>query len=204
MSNDLFDEGNRPFARRFVVSAARRHQLRSAEWTPLYAPSLPKMPWSVPVSGTRDVTVSPGRFLRLLLWVVGFFPALEVRQGVSRFVILTPTRAYKFAKCHNGLTAFLRAWVDNRSERLSWHAALELYVPNGTEEALPVELLCPVLRSWALGLLIVMPRCELVDRDDAHAFAERHAGDYAPYTSDLHPGNFGVLDGRIVCVDYAD
>ncbi len=56
----------------------------------------------------------------------------------------------------------------------------------------------PVLRSWLGGLVQIYPRCEPFDpqRMDYPEFAS-----FAP--GDKKPDNYGVLDGTVVCIDYA-
>lgn len=69
------------------------------------------------------------------------------------------------------------------------------------------ERLCPVLWWLPFGLLVVMPRCEHVqphlhrDRcfEDGYVKPEHRAEEYG---EDDHCGNYGLLNGRFVKMDY--
>jgi len=149
-----------------------------------------------------------GRLGRFLSWVFG----RRLRHGATRRVLLCGRRAYKVPRCLCGLTPFLRGWLANRDEAQTWRAVSKFYVCK-PGEAPPAERLAPVLGTWLGGIVLVMARCEELTQADAKAyiFAEQDliardspaAFDWERYCTDLHPGNLGRYEGRIVCLDYS-
>lgn len=117
-----------------------------------------------------------------------------IRTGITRTVILTRKRAYKFPTLRYGWDKFLRGLLSNMQEMrfspLSAHFKL-----------------CPVL--WAIpgGWLTVMPRCApLTDEEWAsieHLW-EPGASDWNGLSCDFKRDNLGTLDGEIVLLDYGD
>jgi len=74
------------------------------------------------------------------------------------------------------------------------------YGPNATTDCgccQGIGRLCPVEFYVPLGLAVIMPRLDSVDRDD---LPERDAYDGLPV--DYKLTNFGKLDDRIVLIDY--
>lgn len=115
---------------------------------------------------------------------------MHIRRGVTRTVLLIGPWAIKFPSFRgNGKGLGGRIWsicngILANQEEVTWSA---------------VDGVCPVRFSF-LGLVNVYPRCEPVNSFD---------GDYALIGADFlpeldrKPENLGVLDGRIVWVDYA-
>jgi hypothetical protein len=102
-------------------------------------------------------------------------------------VILTQRRAWKFP------SSFLRGLLANLQET----AFSELDWPE----------LCPVVFALPLGLLVVMPRARLCPPaylDDPRAFEPLLYPVHGQYAvpAEPKPSSFGLLDGRVVAVDY--
>lgn len=116
---------------------------------------------------------------------------MKRRFGCSRTVYLVGRWAIKTPSAQYGLTKFLLGWHSNRMEANRWSWC------TGT---ISEEALCPVLGSYLLGLVLVMTRADEVDYEELLPGElrelERHGGD-------VHSGNVGRLDGRLVLVDYA-
>lgn len=114
-----------------------------------------------------------------------------IRTGITRTVILIGRYAIKVPSfrghVHGDLrgriAGFCHGIIANQTEYL-WHD----FDGWGGRVA-------PVLHSWAWGLIQIYPRCEPAP-DDADLF------ELDPCPGDLKPDNFGVLDGRLVRVDY--
>lgn len=116
-----------------------------------------------------------------------------VRTGITRTVILTRRYAVKVPSlrkhCVGGLRGRLYGFASgilaNDSER-QWSG----YEGWSGQAA-------PVLRSWLGGLVQVYPRCDPLPAD-----FDGHLPKLDPNPGDMKPDNFGVLDGRIVRLDY--
>jgi hypothetical protein len=114
------------------------------------------------------------------------------RQGITREVILTRRYAIKIPKLIYGWQKFLCGLLANMQEATFARA--------GWPE------LCPVVFSIPGGWLVVMRRAEpLSDAEweafDAPAFCET-TGYLIP--AEFKQDSFGMLDGRIVAVDYGN
>jgi hypothetical protein len=114
-----------------------------------------------------------------------------IRTGVTREVLLVGRWALKVPKLTSGWTNFLYGLVANMRER-------EYSAKEWPE-------LCPVVFSVPGGWLIVMLRAgpltdELLDRLDMVGFATPEDGRVLPI--EMKGSSFGVLNGRIVVVDY--
>jgi hypothetical protein len=113
----------------------------------------------------------------------------QIARGVSRTVLLVGRWAVKIPSLRtNGQGVFGVAW--------SFSRGLQANLSERTWSG--VDGVCPVLWSLA-GLVNIYPRCQSVDAFD---------GDYgsigAPFlpAGDRKPQNLGLLDGRIVWIDY--
>lgn len=114
---------------------------------------------------------------------------ISVERGTTRLVVLTSRSAWKFPALH------------------SWRGFLNGLLGNMTEAefaALGWPELCPIRWAAPAGLLVVMARAKsLTDAEwqalDVAAFADRCDG-VVPVED--KQSSFGVLDGRIVAVDY--
>lgn len=121
-----------------------------------------------------------------------------VRRGITRTVLVTKRYAIKLPSLRpygEGLAgvlwSFSRGVLANQSERTWWE--------NETPEN--KAKLCPVLRSHLGGIVQVYPRCEPLPVDEQGEYD----GDLpilVPNPGDDKPGNFGLLAGRIVRIDY--
>jgi hypothetical protein len=117
--------------------------------------------------------------------------------GCTRFVILTKRWAIKVPNFKYGWKAFLEGLLANMQERHFWK--IKFGVPK----------ICPVVFSLPLGFLVVMPKCQALDRpltdDELKEFFAVPWGD-----SDVNipiedkPESFGWLDGRLVAIDYGN
>ncbi len=120
-----------------------------------------------------------------------------IRTGVTRTVILIGAYAVKVPSLrgvHPGgprgrLAGVARGLLANISEHI-WHD----YEPWRGHVA-------PVLHSWLFGLVQVYPRCQPLDLDDDDA-GRAQLPELDPDPGDLKVANFGLLDGRIVRLDY--
>ena len=68
------------------------------------------------------------------------------------------------------------------------------------------ELLCPVFFCSLFGLVLVMKKAEVLMRDLSIDEKEMFKGiteDFGISGYGLY-GNFGILHGKLVCLDYAD
>lgn len=138
---------------------------------------------------------------RFLTWALG----ARYHHGVTRWVFLVGKRAYKVPRFDSGLSLMLTGWLANRNEARAWYAAEELWHGDPNCDVYPPHVLAPVVGKWFGGLLIAMRRCEHPDPLVVEEFlrsADRTW--WAYYCGDMHPGNFGLLDGRMVCIDYPD
>lgn len=115
---------------------------------------------------------------------------MEIRRGVTRTVFLTRRYAIKVPALRRwliggALAGFCRGVLSNLSE-LEWHDADDFR-----------GRVAPVLHSWLSGMIQVYPRCAPVPADWNGPYPET-----SPRIGDEKPANVGILDGRIVWVDY--
>jgi len=125
----------------------------------------------------------------LVVWLMRRI-GLQVEVGVSRAVILTRRWAIKIPHPGRSLRMFLIGMIGNMDERL-WSRF--------------DERLCPVRYCAPGGLFLVMPRVQVVFREDSDLEREDVwlFFDEVPLVQDWNPENFGLLDGNLVCLDYA-
>lgn len=121
-----------------------------------------------------------------------------IRTGICRTVILIGRWAIKVPSFRGHITGDLRGRVAgfchgilaNQSEHV-WH----------TFEGWSGGV-APVLHSWLFGVVQVYPRCEPLDvADDEVGRATLPLLD--PDPGDVKVDNYGLLDGRIVRLDYS-
>jgi hypothetical protein len=120
-----------------------------------------------------------------------------IRAGVTRTVLLVGRWAVKVPSLRGigpapmtmrgRVAGFCRGVLANQSE-YTWH----------TVEGFQGRV-APVLRSWPWGVVQVYPRCEPAPCDAELFFLYPDPGDGAEVGK--HE-NFGLLDGRLVRVDY--
>lgn len=114
-----------------------------------------------------------------------------VRTGITRTVILTRRYAIKVPSLRGGslgghrgrLEGLAKGLLANQSE-YQWHT----FEPWRGGVA-------PVLWSWLGGLVQIYPRCDPLPPGSDMPVLELEPGD-------RKPDNFGVLDGKIVRLDY--
>lgn len=112
------------------------------------------------------------------------------RTGTTRLVILTKLYAIKIPNLLNGWDLFLRGLLGNQQEKI--------FSATGWVE------LCPVLFALPGGFLNVMPRARPLttaewEEFDIDSFLEN---DFRIIPAERKRDSFGVLNGRIVAVDY--
>ncbi len=116
-----------------------------------------------------------------------------VTTGVTRLVFLVGDYAIKVPKPVIW-NHFLRGLIANMEEKLIW------YIVNIPETLISdtKEFLCPIVwASWG-GWIIIMKRTEPVDPETWQPITllEKVCRDHKPQ-------NYGMLDGRMVMIDYA-
>lgn len=117
-----------------------------------------------------------------------------VRNGITRTVILTRHHAIKFPTLRYGWDKFLRGLLSNMSEA-RFSCLSEQF------------RLCPVIWSARGGFMNVMPRCEPLGDAQWERIAidpAREPWEWNGFQCDFKYDNFGVLDGRIVLLDYGE
>lgn len=117
-------------------------------------------------------------------------PVKIVRTGVTRTVILIGRYAVKVPSLRGGssgarLESLCWGILANRSER-QWHDY------EGWRGAV-----APVVGSWLGGAVQVYPRCLPLPLG-----ARGPLPRLEPCPGDVKPDNFGILDGRVVRLDY--
>jgi hypothetical protein len=116
-----------------------------------------------------------------------------VRTGITRTVFLAGRYAIKVPSMRGlcertmagRLASMARGILANQRER-QWHSY------EGWD-----GLVAPVLHSWLGGLVQVYPRCEPLPDGFEGALPELD-----PNPGDIKPDNYGLLNGRIVRIDY--
>ncbi len=124
---------------------------------------------------------------------------LAVRHGISRTVLLTRRWAIKVPSGRGGSIGGARG----RLQSLAWgvlanQSEYQWYAFEGW-----AGQVAPVLRSWLWGLVQVYPRCDPLPVDDRGEYM----GDDPLPVLEPDPGdhkldNYGLLDGRVVRLDY--
>ena len=114
----------------------------------------------------------------------------RVTSGISRTVFLVGRYAIKVPCCRYGWPYFLRGLLANLQER-TWGRG-------GSPK------LCPVLWADRFGLFVVMRRAEiLAEPPTPMRFHQFTFGESIP-PIECKADSFGVLDGRLVAVDYGN
>lgn len=107
------------------------------------------------------------------------------RNGQNRWVILSRRYAFKFPA------------------PTSWRALLYGLLNSMNEAAASDrEHACPVLWRIPGGFLNIMPRCRPLNDSEWQDFAAHPAAFAGALEVERKPDSFGVLNGRIVAVDY--
>lgn len=127
---------------------------------------------------------------------------IELAKGFTRMVIVIGPWAIKMPllpllqkKIASSRYRWWRRWFwgveGNRTEARVWK-----------ESQGQAHDLCPVLWSGFWGLILVMPRCQILTDEQWELEDLNNEVAFSFYT-DNQPYNFGYLDGRVVQVDYA-
>lgn len=111
---------------------------------------------------------------------------MKKKKGATRTVVIAGGLCFKTPSMHSWQT-FLWGLLGNMQERLFWTTKW--------------PELCPVLFSIPGGWLVVMPKVEPLSDDDWEK-VNRNWGNMVHVPAELKRDSFGVLDGRIVAVDY--
>lgn len=106
-----------------------------------------------------------------------------VRTGITRGVLVTRRYAIKFPRIRYGWKKFIEGINCNLSENEVWNVTRS-------------EYLCPVLFHWA-GFILVMPKVEILKKEEE--IPSIHLSEPG---SDPSSNNYGVHNGKIVCIDY--
>lgn len=116
-----------------------------------------------------------------------------VRTGITRTVLLVGRWAIKWPNTRYAWRHTVEGLLANMTEASTWGGYSKCVDPQVREEA---KKLCPVLWCGLGGLLLVMRRAEPMEG----VLSTYHV---PGWVTDVKPDNFGVLEGRVVCVDYA-
>lgn len=111
-----------------------------------------------------------------------------IGKGVTRHVFLTENYAFKIPRLNYGWQMFLYGLLANLQEK-------KFSVMDGAA-------LCPVLFSFPLGFLNVMPRTAPLSDDEWAAMKDRQPDIYIP--TEHKRDSYGWLNGKIVGHDYGN
>jgi hypothetical protein len=115
-----------------------------------------------------------------------------VHWGITRAVVLIGGYAIKIPSWRHGLRMFRCGMTSNKIEYL-------LYQRFTLWQFSEAEKMCPSIWCAPWGLLQVQRRVKPLDRD-IRPCEECHLW---KWSTDHKPENYGLLDGKVVCVDYA-
>lgn len=121
---------------------------------------------------------------------------IKIQSGVTRIVILLKRFVIKIPNFRYGHKQFLEGCCANWSERLYFRTLSKCEDPETKQlhHMMAPSLFC----SW-FGLLQIQERCEPLNRD----LTVDECLMYKPLCGeDNKKENFGVYQGRIVCLDY--
>lgn len=127
-----------------------------------------------------------------------------VRTGVTRTVVLVGRFAVKVPSLrgigtYRGLRKRLASFASGYSSNLN-EAVWSEYEPWQGKVA-------PVLRSWLWGVVQVYPRCDPMppdgwSYDGGWTYSGTDLPEMGRSPGDFKPDNLGLLDGRVVWLDY--
>jgi len=112
--------------------------------------------------------------------------------GATRIVILLKDRVIKLPNPLNGWIPFFEGFLSNYREGCTWFG-----------EDLSIEekgKLCPVLSFSSSGFWLIMQRVDRVLEDEVDSLYDPE--NFKDITLDDKPDNFGVLNGKVVVIDY--
>jgi hypothetical protein len=112
-----------------------------------------------------------------------------IQSGITRTVYIIGKYAFKVPTVRYGWEYFIKGILANLTE-----SKISEYHH---------RYLRPVRRS-RLGLLLIMPKVEVLDREFTEEEMEglRVDMDRDNVEYDLKPDNFGYLEGKLYCIDY--
>lgn len=117
-----------------------------------------------------------------------------IKRGVTRIVFVFKNKVYKIPNCTYSLEHFLKGWIANIHEKKTW----EVFNSPGIEDKTVRDKICPILKSYLKGFIIVMPRCTPLKPED---FPDESPFIDVPW-GDHKMDNYGMLNGKMVCLDY--
>lgn len=118
---------------------------------------------------------------------------MKIMKGTSRTVFLTGKYAIKFATIKYGWQLFLYGCYGNASERKYYKLHSKADYEGNLSGFVAPSLFC----SW-FGLIQVQIRCEPINRK----MSKSEYKFFSPICSDNKTENFGILNGKLVCLDY--
>lgn len=127
--------------------------------------------------------------------------------GATRIVIICRTKVIKFPRFWS-LEVFLRGWLCNITEKDNWHI-LNKFCMNELSNGHPLRsAFAPVNKNYLWGFFVVMKRASPVPHEDIQSCISlwKSNSDWdliKSYCSDPNMNNFGMIDGSIVVIDYA-
>ena len=127
---------------------------------------------------------------------------MELKTGSSRKVFLIGKYAIKIPNFYSHKT-FLNGCRDNWSERVFYRDFKGVYVKNIqgiVGEVDLTDLVAPSLFCSWFGFIQIQKRINPLDRQ----LTEEEKQKYQGVCTDLHKGNFGTFEGKLLCLDYAD
>lgn len=112
---------------------------------------------------------------------------VRVARGMTRTVYLLGPYAFKTPSLRNGLPGWIGGMLGNLQER-----ALSRWNHHS---------LCPVLFADPFGLVVVMPRAEILSDDEFSRVAHRIPRECF---AERKPSSWGYVAGMLVAVDYGN
>lgn len=117
---------------------------------------------------------------------------LIINKGITRIVISFFGLSFKFPNPINGHVFFLQGCLSNYKER-QFYKEFKNYHPIS-------DLICPSYFCSYFGLLQIQKQCsvntrELTEEELKHFEVVRNG--------ESKPANFGFIDNKLVCLDYA-
>lgn len=126
---------------------------------------------------------------------------IKVCSGITRTVFLVGRYAVKVPSFRGGSIGGLRG----RMQSFAWGFLANLSEYEWSKFEGWRGKVAPVLHSWAGGLVQVYPRCEPIPDTTAQAWEAAGCPPLLamfPDPGDDKPDNYGLLDGRLVRIDY--
>lgn len=118
------------------------------------------------------------------------------RKGCTRLVFIFKNIVIKVPNFTCQWNLFLRGLLANMQEDQTWRWN------SGVNEGGNSHLLCPVIWcSWG-GWILVMKKAEVFDMDAPHDIIDYQIWRTAGFGGDDKPCNYGMLEGRVVKIDY--